>query len=54
MSKADFDQISQLTTDWKFRRTLEELFRICTPELPPAPIGLRRVLAKLSRLFRRG
>jgi hypothetical protein len=51
MSKTDFDQISQLTGDWKFRRTLEELFRLCTPETAPTPKGFRRVLAALERIF---
>ena len=27
MSKTDFDRLCQLSNDWKFRRTLEELFR---------------------------
>jgi hypothetical protein len=54
MSKTDFDQISQLTSDWKFRRTLEDLFRLCIPEPPPAPRGFRRILAALGRLFARG
>jgi hypothetical protein len=54
MSKADFDQISQLTNDWKFRRTLEDLFRLSIPE-PPAPsTGLQRIVARLRRLFTRG
>jgi hypothetical protein len=51
MSKADFDQISQLTSDWKFRRALEDLFRLCTPEPEPAASGFRRILATLSQLF---
>jgi hypothetical protein len=51
MSKADFDQLSQLTSDWKFRRTLEDLFRLCTPELPTVPTGFRGVVFKLRRLF---
>ena len=53
MSKAEFDQLSQLTNDWSFRRTLEDLFRLCVPEPEPAPGGLRRLLASLSQLFRR-
>ena len=32
MSKSEFDQLSSLTSDWRFRRTLEDLFRLCTPE----------------------
>jgi hypothetical protein len=51
MSKADFDEISRLTNDWKFRRTLEELFRLCTPELPPPPGAAPGLLARLRRLF---
>ena len=35
MSKTDFDRISQLTRDWSFRRKLEELFQVCTPEDDP-------------------
>ena len=31
MSKADFDHLSELTNDWRFRRTLEELFRRASP-----------------------
>ena len=27
MSKTDFDRLCQLSNDWTFRRTLEELFR---------------------------
>ena len=51
MSKADFDRMSQLTSDWKFRRTLEELFRLCTPDDPPRPGGVGRVLSAVKRLF---
>ena len=40
MSKSEFDQISSLTTDWRFRRTLEELFRQCTPDDKPATAGI--------------
>jgi hypothetical protein len=53
MSKADFDQLSELTTDWKFRRTLEDLFRLSIPENAPAPHGLRRLLTAVSQLFSR-
>ena len=51
MSKADFDRMSQITNDWKFRRTLEELFRLCTPEDPPKAGGVRRVISAVKRLF---
>jgi hypothetical protein len=51
MSKADFDRMSQLTSDWKFRRTLEELFRLCTPDDPPPKGGVGRVLSAVKRLF---
>jgi hypothetical protein len=54
MSKADFDRMSQITTDWTFRRTLEELFRLCTPDDPPRPGGVRRVLSAVKRLFSMG
>jgi len=48
MSKSEFDQISSLTKDWRFRRTLEDLFRLCTPESKPKPSGF---LAAFSQLF---
>jgi hypothetical protein len=53
MSKAEFDQLSQLTTDWSFRRTLEDLFRLCVPEPEPVPGGWRRVLATMRQFFSR-
>jgi hypothetical protein len=53
MSKADFDELSGLTTDWRFRRTLEELFRLSIPEKEAAPQGFRRVLGAISHLFSR-
>ena len=53
MSKTDFDQLSQLTSDWNFRRTLEDLFRQSIPEPLPARGGLRRILASLSHVFSR-
>ena len=31
MSKGEFDRLSQLTRDWGFRRSLEELFRLMYP-----------------------
>jgi hypothetical protein len=54
MSKADFDHLSELTTDWRFRRKLEDLFRLCIPEQEPTPRGLRRILVAVSHLFARG
>lgn len=53
MSKAEFDQLSSLSNDWKFRRTLEDLFRLCTPDPKPPPTGLGRFLATFSQLFPR-
>jgi hypothetical protein len=54
MSKAEFDRLSELTRDWTFRRTLEELFRQCIPEQQKAPHGLRRLLLAVSQFFSRG
>jgi hypothetical protein len=54
MSKTDFDRLSQLTKDWAFRRTLEELFRLCTPDEEPRPRGARRLLAAVTRLLSLG
>ncbi len=54
MSKADFDRLSEATTDWKFRRTLEDLFRECTPEDKSPSSGVRRVLSAVARLFSLG
>jgi hypothetical protein len=54
MSKADFDHLSGLTTDWRFRRTLEDLFRLSIPEHGPTQHGLRRILVAVSHLFSRG
>src|SRR5690349_5325799 len=34
MSKVDFDRLNYLSDDWSYRRQLEELFRLCTPEEP--------------------
>ena len=54
MSKVDFDRLCALSDDWSYRRPLEELFRLCTPEpeAPPRPIGLRRAFAALAGLGR--
>jgi hypothetical protein len=54
MSKTDFDRMCQLTNDWAFRRTLEELFRLCVPEDPKKPQGVRRWLTAVTRLFSLG
>jgi hypothetical protein len=54
MSKVDFDRLSELTNDWKFRRTLEELFRLSIPEQAPTPRGLRRLLVAVFHLFTSG
>lgn len=54
MSKADFDRVCQLTRDWGFRRTLEELFRLCVPEEQPRPRQRHRILAACARLFSLG
>jgi hypothetical protein len=54
MSKADFDRLSTISNDWAFRRTLEELFRLCTPEPQPAPGRIRRLLHAVSHIFSRG
>lgn len=51
MSKGDFDRLSQATTDWQFRRTLEDLFRDCTPEDQAQAGGIRRLLAAVTRLL---
>jgi hypothetical protein len=51
MSKAEFDKLSQLSNDWSFRRPLEELFRLCSPETEAAPTGFRRILSAFSRFF---
>jgi hypothetical protein len=51
MSKGDFDRLYLLSDDWSYRRTLEELFRICTlDDEPPTPTPLRRVKRLLSSL----
>jgi hypothetical protein len=46
MSKADFDRLCFISDDWAFRRSLEELFRLCTPEE-----GKRPLLERLTRIF---
>jgi hypothetical protein len=54
MSKTDFDRLCQATTDWAFRRTLEDLFRVCIPEDKTRPKGVRRLLAAFIRVFSLG
>jgi hypothetical protein len=54
MSKTDFDRLCQLSNDWAFRRTLEELFRLSIPEVKANPNGVRRLLAAVTRLFSLG
>jgi hypothetical protein len=54
MNKADFDRVCQLTKDWSFRRSLEELWRLCVPEEAPAPRRAHRYLNAFARLFSLG
>jgi hypothetical protein len=54
MSKTDFDRLCQLSNDWAFRRTLEDLFRLAIPEVEGRPTGVRRLLAAVARLFTLG
>jgi hypothetical protein len=49
MSKTDFDRLSRLSDDWGYRRSLEELFRLCGPEEPSAS-GFRRLVASILGL----
>jgi hypothetical protein len=49
MSKSEFDRMCQLTRDWKFRRTLEELFCLCVPDDGPRANVLRRFWDALMR-----
>jgi hypothetical protein len=51
MSKTDFDRMSQLTNDWGFRRTLEELFRLSVPEIETPPSGVWRIVAKVKGMM---
>jgi hypothetical protein len=51
MSKGEFDRLSQLTRDWGFRRSLEELFRLCIPEDEIDAAGPRGLRGAFSRLF---
>jgi hypothetical protein len=54
MSKTDFDRLSLISTDWNFRRRLEELFRLSIPEEPTRPRGVGRFLSVVTRLFSLG
>lgn len=54
MSKTEFDRLCQLTRDWKFRRTLEELFCLCVPDEPRQSRGMRRLWDALTRRFTMG
>ncbi len=51
MSKSDFDRLSERTRDWAFRRSLEELFRQCIPEVDPRHGGVNRIAGVFNRLF---
>jgi hypothetical protein len=50
MSKAEFDQLWLLSDDWGYRRSLEELFRLCSPETSGEPRGFSRWLKPLLRV----
>jgi hypothetical protein len=48
MSKAEFDRLSRIHDDWGYRRSLEELFRLCTLEPETQPTNrLTSVFARL-------
>jgi len=49
MSKSDFDRLCSLSDDWGYRRSLEDLFRLSTPEEAPSGI-FNRVLSVLGVL----
>jgi hypothetical protein len=51
MSKTEFDRLCQHTKDWKFRRTLEELFCESVPEMTPQERGMRGLWEALRRRF---
>jgi hypothetical protein len=54
MSKSDFDRLCQLSSDWSYRRTLEDLFRLCIPEDEKRPTRVHRLLTAVTRLFSLG
>jgi hypothetical protein len=47
MCKGDFDRLWLLSEDWSYRRSLENLFRLCTDEGPARPRGFRRWISPL-------
>jgi len=48
MSKAEFDRLSRLSDDWGYRRSLEELFRLCAFEPETRPVNrLTSIFARL-------
>jgi len=49
MSKSEFDRLCRLSDDWSYRRPLEDLFRLCTPEEPRSGV-FHRVLSVLGVL----
>jgi hypothetical protein len=49
MSKPEFDRLSRLSDDWGYRRTLEELFRLCSQEPETRPVN--RLASMFSRLI---
>ena len=51
MSKSEFDRLSERTRDWAFRRSLEELFRQCVPEVDSQHGGVNRLAGIFNRLF---
>ncbi len=51
MSKSEFDRLCRLHDDWGYRRSLEELFRICTIEPESQPTN--RLAAVFARLMPR-
>jgi hypothetical protein len=50
MSKADFDRLIGVHSDWAVRRALEDLFRLCTPEEPAKPSPLRWLRGLMASL----
>jgi hypothetical protein len=48
MSKAEFDRLSVLSPDWPYRRALEDLFRLCTPQDESGPGPLQKIRAFLT------
>lgn len=51
MSKAEFDRLSRLHDDWGYRRSLEELFRLCSYEPEARPVN--RFASVFARLIHR-